>query len=190
MALPVTVKTLDAEHVSRFQAELSLSDARPLYFCDTDGTRAGILWYVRRVTKDKVDPQVAAREAEQMGLIDNPFWRAATDYIEGRKPAPAVPPQPPAPGAAPAAPAGPVAFRLGRARAGPEVADAAPAPASSARSGDPAAWQSYAAMMITGLGLPLAYWGRASLPSFRGRARASLAAPARRAKSLPSSSDE
>ncbi len=207
VALPITVKNLDADHVSRFNSELSLSDARPLYFCDTDGTRAGILWYVRRMTKEKMDPQVASREAEQMGQIDKAFWRAASAYLESLKPVASPAPSEPDPAGAPkpntgSQPDDPKAkpsssgankpLASAATEPGTIVADAESNPAESnatASASDPTAWRSYAALMITGLVVPLAYWSRASLPSLRSLRRASLAAPARRSKSLPSSSD-
>ena len=87
MALPISLKTVDSKHLDLFSAELSLSEARPLYFCDTDGDRAGVLWYLRRITVDKVDPQDASREAQEMGLRDKEFWLAASKYLESLKPA-------------------------------------------------------------------------------------------------------
>ena len=44
------------------------------------------------------------------------------------------------------------------------------------------------ALVVTGLGVPLAYWSRTALPSIR--ILASLPAPARRPRSLPAASDE
>ncbi len=101
VALPIGVKTVDDDLVSRFNFELSLSNARPLYFCDTDGTRAGMIWYIRRMTVDKVDPQVANREAEELGLSDKAFWLAASTYLETQKPAPRPSPVAPRPADSP-----------------------------------------------------------------------------------------
>ncbi|MBV8385109.1 MAG: hypothetical protein JOZ63_21170, partial [Planctomycetaceae bacterium] len=118
VALPIGLKTLDLDHVARFNFELTLADARPLYFCDTDGNRAGALWYIRRMTVDKFDPQAATREAEDLGLTDKGLWRAVTTLLEGIKPegppqgaAPAPPPvaAPAPPPPAPSQPAAPVA---------------------------------------------------------------------------------
>ena len=36
VALPISLKTVDSKHLDLFSAELSLSEARPLYFCDTE----------------------------------------------------------------------------------------------------------------------------------------------------------
>ena len=90
IALPISLKTIDREHLARFNFELSLGDARPLYFFDGDGDRAGTLWYLRRVTVDRVDSQIAHREAEELGLTDQAFWTAATSFLtrpEGARPA-------------------------------------------------------------------------------------------------------
>ena len=65
VALPMNLETIDADHVARFQFEIGSADARPLFFFDSDGSRPGSLWYIRRLTVDKVDPQIARREAEE-----------------------------------------------------------------------------------------------------------------------------
>ncbi len=201
VALPISLKTVDREHVARFHFELSLTEARPLFFCDTDGTRAGVLWYIRRVTVDKVDPLIARRDAEELGLNDTKFWRAAEDHLDAirrsESPAPAPAPKEdakkldstPSPTPAPAptsdtnAPAAP--------NAGPSPTASngeSPNPFSDER--DDSAWKPFAAMVVTGLGVPLAYMGRNALPySFSAFARASLPGPRRLPKSLPSGSD-
>ena len=80
-SLPITLKTIDAEHLAKFQTELADASGRPLYFCDTDGNRAGILWYIRRITVDKVDAQVAEGDAADLGLVDPQWRKAANDYV-------------------------------------------------------------------------------------------------------------
>ena len=82
IALPINLKSIDKAHASRFNFELALSDARPLYFFDTDGTRAGTFWYIRRITLDRVNSQIAHREAEELGLSNPDYWLAATRYLE------------------------------------------------------------------------------------------------------------
>lgn len=193
VALPITDKTLDSDHVTRFNLELALADARPLYFCDSDGSRAGALWYIRRLTQDKIDPEVAGSEAEELGLTDKALWQAASRYLEALKKderGSAVAPQAAAPedSSKPSAPE----TRTEQPANDPSAA----APTSVATTSpdepvghDPTALGSCAALMVTGLGIPLAYWSASSLPSFRGLTRASLPAPARRSKSLPSGSD-
>jgi protein tyrosine phosphatase (PTP) superfamily phosphohydrolase (DUF442 family) len=122
ISLPISLNTLDRDHVSRFEFEISLADARPLYFFDTDGNRAGMLWYVHRMTdgKDSYDAEEAMRQAGEVGLVAEGFRKAARTYLESLKkaagptPAPAAAPgepaQPPAVGGSaslPPRPAGP-----------------------------------------------------------------------------------
>lgn len=197
VALPLGLKNVDSVHVARFNAEITEANARPLYFCDTDGTRAGVLWYIRRMTVDKVDPQVARREAEELGLSDKPFWGAATVYLDRLKPAPAEAanaPEPPKPDE-PAVPT-PAAGSEAMVSPPPAVTDISQIPYESynienLNPRDTTGWRSYAALVVTGLGVPLAYWTRSSIPSsLRMLTRASLGAPARQPKSLPAASDE
>ena len=65
----------------RFDFEIAASEARPLYFFDSDGTRSGALWYIRRIATDRVDQQVARREAEELGLSNQTYWAAVTKYV-------------------------------------------------------------------------------------------------------------
>jgi protein tyrosine phosphatase (PTP) superfamily phosphohydrolase (DUF442 family) len=227
VALPVSLKALDPEHVARFNDEIASADARPLFFFDSDGSRAGALWYIRRVTVDRVDPQIARREAEQLGLVDKTAWLTATQYVETLKTAKADP------GNARSSPrsqdgpattsANPEATDRGRASSGRERTDAIDAPrtfqdfldevaATAERSSPKAAnatpperqsderkrsdsapspssdtmvWRPFAAMLLTGLSIPLAYWTRTLVPDLLSKARASLPAPAQRPRSLP-----
>ena len=66
--LPISLSTVDRDHVSRFVFEISLADARPLYFFDTDGKRAGMLWYLHRMTdkNENYDSEEASRQAEEL----------------------------------------------------------------------------------------------------------------------------
>ena len=79
--VPVSVKTIDRDHVDRFQFEVADGGARPLFFFDSDGARAGALWFIRRILVDHVDSQTARREAEELGMADNAAWLAATSYV-------------------------------------------------------------------------------------------------------------
>ena len=165
-----------------------------------------MLWYLRRITVDKVDPQDASREAQEMGLRDKEFWLAASRYLESLKPAksePALPPpvgEPAAdkPGEAKPADVPPTSSleptlkvlnaAIVAAMELPEAEEVVPEESDGSLQ-DSAAWRPLAALMITGLGAPLAYWGRSGFP-IRSLARASLPAPARRPKSLPGASGE
>jgi protein tyrosine phosphatase (PTP) superfamily phosphohydrolase (DUF442 family) len=232
VALPISVKTVDTDHLAHFHLELAMADARPLYFFDTEGTRAGVLWYIRRLTLDKVDPQIASREAEELGLSkeNKEFWQAAQGFLEKpnrakpvpelskAEPAPVPVPTPtpvpapapeaasnvstplpettaeppadakvePAPTGKPEAAIAPVSLD---ALAGLTPIKAVPPAQASAPAHDPTAWRSYAAMVLTALGVPLAYLGRTGLHRRRVR-KASLPGPARKPRSLPAASGE
>jgi hypothetical protein len=105
VSLPISLTTVDRDHVARFEFEISLAEARPLYFFDTDGNRAGILWYVHRMTdgKESYDAEEALRQAGEIGLVEESFKKAAQTYIVHLK-KPVTPPPPAAPAAPAAAP--------------------------------------------------------------------------------------
>jgi protein tyrosine phosphatase (PTP) superfamily phosphohydrolase (DUF442 family) len=258
VALPMNLRTIDRDHVDRFQFELAAVEARPLFFFDSNGTRAGALWYIRRIVADKVDPQMARREAEELGLVDGAAWLAATDYVakagsphatsssnssEARATSPLVavlepPPsgtpaseradssshsteatrpdsspsgprladQPPShgealpiPGARPSrplrpeaggTPALPATASVSAASASGAAVEPSPSSADPSKFDDTTAWHPFAAMVITGLSLPLAYWSRSIVPTILTKTRASLPAPALRPKSLRAGSGE
>ncbi len=231
VALPINLRSLDHDRLARFQFELAAPEARPLFFFDSDGSRAGALWYIRRVTQDRVDPQLARREAEDIGLRAQGDWQSATDYIRtleaaGPRPTPtrtgsAAPSRAPAAGSTQS---GPMARRpVDDARGASDVdprplpaatadapgarsnpsdppvgrltksASAAPRPAPPIGSGsspEPLNWRPFAAMVVTGLSLPLAYLTRTAIPEAIARARASLPGPGPRRRSLPHESGE
>jgi Putative phosphatase (DUF442) len=213
VALPINLKSLDADRLARFQFELAAPEARPLFFFDSDGTRAGALWYIRRVTLDHVDPQLARREAEDIGLKDKTSWRAATAYVDRLEAAKAHPAatrtgaadSPATPGA-PSEPSHPADHRAQSdanrsdsprpsdpsvASRASEEAEKATAvarqfPMTDASAGQESVnWRPFAAILLTGLSLPLAYLTRTAVPAAIARARASLPAPAPRRRSLP-----
>jgi protein tyrosine phosphatase (PTP) superfamily phosphohydrolase (DUF442 family) len=195
IALPITLKTIDREHLARFNFELALSDARPLYFFDRDGARAGTLWYLRRVTVDRINTEIARREAEELGLSEPAYWAAATNFLsqpEGRRGQTSAA----AESAKTIVPSGdkqgsttPPVLELPRTTATGAAPFMGPsAPASSAVADSPS-WKSFATLLMTGITFPLACWGRAAVPTILARTRASLPAPARRPRSLPPASD-
>jgi protein tyrosine phosphatase (PTP) superfamily phosphohydrolase (DUF442 family) len=225
--LPVSVAAIDRERVDRFQFEVGAGEARPLFFFDSDGTRAGALWYIRRMTLDKVDAQTARREAEELGLTDKNAWQAAAGYLNklseprsaakpdassapaektsaaaviresssehsasaksadsliSQGPAASVPTAPRAtePTGSFTPPASePIADNtLDASTPAPALTDTARGPAI-----DPQSWRPFAAMVVTGLSVPLAFWTRSVVPSIIYRNSASLPAPEPRAKS-------
>ncbi len=241
IALPIGKKTIDRDHVARFNYEMAAADSRPLFFFDSAGSSAGALWYIRRVTIDRVDQQIARREAEELGLGDEAYWLAAANYIASvsespataasnpaaNRPAPATakgaalapgddrktatPPSPAAerknsppqktaspPANVPTSPrtaAGPVSLVQKDTTPSKPGAPSTSTPGlpptepASPFSSDPNAWRPLAAMVVTGLSLPLAFCCRAVVPSMVAKAWASLPAPGLRQKSLPSRSD-
>jgi protein tyrosine phosphatase (PTP) superfamily phosphohydrolase (DUF442 family) len=221
VALPISLKSIDRAHVDRFHFEVAAGEARPLFFFDSDGTRAGAFWYIRRITSEKIDHQIARREAEELGLTDKRYWAAATNYVAGlggpRTTATSADPgQSSAPsasssqtdqnqaqaGARPTAAQVPATPEVSQSKA--DTGKVAPARASAASNtqGDQTvprransitssapdltlAWRPLAAMVLSGLALPLAYWSRTLTPTLLSKARASLPGPAHRPKSLP-----
>ncbi|GAC1465848.1 MAG: hypothetical protein NVSMB9_05820 [Isosphaeraceae bacterium] len=204
--LPISLKTVDTMHVDRFEFELTVAGGRPLYFCDTDGTRAGVMWYIHRVLVDKIDPMVARRDAEELGLTDDSFREAATRFIESRNttetpaPKPAPVPSDPSKGSVGQTkpnrnPATEEPINADLPRLPVPASDSLVSPGAAAGVGrpsvDPTAWKSLAAMMVTGLGVPLAYLSRSTIPtSLRALARASLPGPRRAQRSLPPASGD
>lgn len=83
--LPMTAETLDETLVKRFNEELALSENRPLYFFDSDGSRAAVLWYLHQVAVDDVDELTARREVEELGPRDESLWAAAQAFLRQRK---------------------------------------------------------------------------------------------------------
>lgn len=184
IALPVTARGIDAELLKRFDRELAQTDARPLFFCDGDGSRPAVLWYLHRVLTEKADRQSARREAEALAPIDPAFDRAAATLIESLDPpkpaatAAAVEPAEVVPAEEPAAPREIEASE-------PTTTPADPAPVASFEAAD---LRPYVALAMAVLGVPLAFFGRSGLGMIRIRTRASLPAPRRSPKSLPPSS--
>ena len=182
VALPVAVKGINADLLKRFDRELAQADARPLYFCDADGTRPATLWYLRRVSVDKFDRPTALREARGLGALYGPFLSAADAYLDSLNP-----PQAASAAAASVAPK-PAAVAVPASAPEPTVETAPAPPPGSVSAVDAGSWQPFVALALTALGVPVAYWGRSAF-SFRSIRRASLPGPGPRPKALPPSSD-
>lgn len=201
--LPTPIDQLNPDSFRRFQEEIDQAGARPLYFCDADGSRAAALWYAYRIQHDKVNPTIARRDAEIVGPL-SPESRAKAESLALVPPpptseTPAAPAPAPAPATSPAptesnTPPSPVTDTANPADV-PATASASDAePVASTPSPDiptdPTAWRPYAALFLSILVVPLAYWSSSSLSLGRSaRARASLAAPSRKLRSLPAESD-
>lgn len=212
IALPIDLASIDAKSISRFNFEIAAGEARPTFFFDSNGGRAGALWYIKRMISDKVDHPIARREAEEIGIASQSDWAAASAYVaqNGVIPRPAAPSSPSSPAKAkvenqaasdpaaasahprptPAASVTPETPRATLSAITPEPPAAASESSDPGIPGEPAAWRPFAAMILTGLSLPLAYWSRAMAPALIDRARASLPAVAPRPRSLPAGSGE
>ena len=225
VALPISLKTIDRAHVDRFHFEVAAGEARPLFFFDSDGTRAGALWYIHRIANDRIDHQIARREAEELGLTDKNYWAAATNYVAalggprttatsadpGQSPSlspvtvndsqtdqnqtradesQTATPVPKSRQQSSQSTANPAAAAPTQASTAPDTQLKQPAPSrpDSVAAAAPDltfAWRPLAAMVVSGLALPLAYWSRTLTPTLLSKARASLPGPAHRPKSLP-----
>ncbi|MEW4566500.1 hypothetical protein AB1L88_01405 [Tautonia sp. JC769] len=235
--LPMTPGIIDSTLVGRFEEEIALESARPLFFCDADGSAAAALWYIHRIKVDRTDSERARRDAERIAPISPSLMIAAQAFLNGQpvaavaQPEPEIPPlmvetgfdveielspTEPSPAIADPAPATdlPAAVADASTHAIATAADPAdppiepePAAPKGAETSiaevfedpfarpepapvDPKSWGPYAALFLTILAIPLAYWGSSNLPTgFRTKVRASLTGPARRPASLPPSSD-
>jgi protein tyrosine phosphatase (PTP) superfamily phosphohydrolase (DUF442 family) len=201
--LPLPIDQIDPATFKRFQEEIELAGARPLYFCDADGSRAAALWYAHRIVTDKVDHSLARRDAEIVGPL-TPEARAKAEALTALPsiPLPAITPSPsPEPAAAASNPPAdsPEAAASASNPAPDPAAPPAEVPTASADLTsnplastddppvrDPRAWRPYAALFLSILVIPLAYWSSGTLSvSRREKAPASLEARERKLRSLP-----
>ncbi|WP_435007102.1 fused DSP-PTPase phosphatase/NAD kinase-like protein [Tundrisphaera lichenicola] len=217
LSLPIVADRLDSTRLARFDDLISRSENHPVYFCDTDGTRAGLVWYLHLRTVDGVDPLSATQRSEDVGLTPTQAGIAEA-YLAGQKsrsntdPIPATGTTPKvvenavvdsvAPSALPSTPAGPAPAP---APASPPVSADRPTPpmlpgehrpqASNKpdldRFREPMAWRPVAALVLAGVGVPLAYWSKTALSGLHLNRRklASLPGSARRSLSGPAGSD-
>ena len=215
LPLPFAVDPINPARLDRFNEVLAQANIRPIYFCDGDGRRAGLAWYLRLRLSDKVDAASARKQAEKIGLVaaDLPGadrFLADRTVVPGRVTSASAAPrvtwgdlEPVAPAPAPApAPAvvvvsEPAIVAAMIPPAGPVTLPPTPSlPSIESRSGvgrdQPfdrnASWRPVAALVLSGLGVPLAYWSRTALGQMRTPRRASLTAKGNGPrKALPSS---
>ena len=80
--LPVESDQIDKpEILAQFAAEIAKDPARPIYFFDTDGSRASVLWYLHMVAYQNASPESAKRTAGDIGPKNSVFWSKATAAI-------------------------------------------------------------------------------------------------------------
>ena len=58
--------------------------AKPVHSTSSTPTErcAGTLWYIRRIAVDRVNNEIARREAEDLGLNNPDYWLTARSYLE------------------------------------------------------------------------------------------------------------
>ena len=181
---PSRPEGINADLLKRFDRELAQSDARPLYFCDADGTRPAALWYLHRVVTEKADRQAARREAEALAPIDRGLRPGRRDLARIPRTAQGRPPHrnqaapPPVDASEPRPPSA-----IAPPRRGPSAATAArsPSPHSTPPHGGRTGRSRWRA------GRPARVLGRSGLGHLPVK-RASLPAPRRSPRSLPPSS--
>lgn len=201
VAIPFVVDPINPTRLARFNDLIAQSDQRPLYFCDADGRRAGLIWYLRLRAVDHEDPASARLKADELGLLAAdvdvaeqflklnitmdtlPITPIAVQPSEAIDPPVAL--TAPVAVAAAATPHAVTAFEQEPAPTFPERKKSAP---SFDPLGKGTSWKPAAALVLSGLGVPLAYWSGSNLLQKRAPRRASLTArkPGPR-KALPSS---
>lgn len=133
-------------------------------------------------------------------MKDQAAWQSVTGYVQRLEAAKAHPAPATRSGAAdPGVPTAPTSTAAGQTTSdvdskltnprdvkaeGPSKTASLAPPADSFSARDLMTWRPLAAMLFTGLSLPLAYWTRTSIPEAIARARASLPGPGPRPRSL------
>ena len=219
ISLPIVADHLAAARVARFEDLIAQASHRPIYFCDVNGTRAGLLWYLHLRSVVGEDRESARQKAEELGM-DVATLKHADAYLAGQKAHAransnrdlalraevdrSAAHQDPIPGPPSSASSTPV-------NAAPPVIptpeppltlpDSPPAPMTPGEENprvttttgevyrEPSGWKVLAAFVLTGLGVPLAYWSKTAISGSRAVRRASLPAAARRSISGPAGSD-
>lgn len=195
VALPISISPINLTRVNRFNDLLAQADQRPLYFCDGEGRRAGLLWYLHLRSQDHLDASQAQPKAELIGLLPkdvetaerflklnfaNASGPSSSTEIEPKLMAavlpqtlavPALPPTPAPDSIAPQSyPDIPISIYVE-----PAKPKAVVVRSDEVSAGQPS-WKPVAALVLSGLGVPLAYWSRSTLSRGRGPRRASLTA--------------
>ena len=210
ISLPIVANRLDSSRLARFDDLISQIDNRPLYFADSDGTRAGLLWYVHLRLVNQEDSQSATSKSEELGLTATE-QKQAEAYLATAKPraksamakvalvpAPAPPAtapgsnSPPVPAALPVSPATAPSITTPPVKPGVDesVPPMLPGEERPQALHDSSLTKPVAAIVLTGIGVPLACWSRSAFSVARSnRKRASLPGPAPRSPDALASSD-
>jgi len=88
VAIETTPEKLSSA-IEQFNATVADSARHPIYVCDEDGTRAGVIWYLHFRTADSLNDDSARVRARPLGLSEEgdearAFAVAAQRYLESR----------------------------------------------------------------------------------------------------------
>ncbi len=202
--LPIQRDQLDLDTIKWFEQEINYKPARPLYFCDSDGTTSALVWYLYRVLIEEHDPDRALASAQQIATLSESDLEFAASLIEGlRGKVPAAEIS----ASSPEAPSNSTAVQestsvneeveenslpgdLATASTAEVFANPFAEPEKPKAASTLTAWKPFAALALSIFVVPMAYWSGFKLPwKSRRRARASLQGPRRQPQSLPDSSD-
>lgn len=90
-SLTVTPETIGQDLVNEFNRVVSEPSNRPLFVYDTNGARAGAMWYLHFRTADSLTDEEARLRAGRFGLKDKgddaqiQLWTAVQKYLADRK---------------------------------------------------------------------------------------------------------
>ncbi len=220
ISLPIEKSKISSVRLARFDDLVTQAANRPIYFCDRDGSVAGLVWYLHLRTKLGESDDSAAQKVEDLGF--DPELKGIADRFLDEKPAeprtadrrpivsvtspsadhdpavaaPADQATPPASNTPPILPTPEPPLELPdsppQPMLPPEIKLQASLESSRLDPGsfrDPSTWKAVAAFVLTGFGVPLAYWSKTAISGSRGVRRASLPGAERRSLSGPARSD-
>jgi protein tyrosine phosphatase (PTP) superfamily phosphohydrolase (DUF442 family) len=87
ISLPITAQTIDAATTEQFNQIVDEAKHRPIFIHDSTGSRTGSMWYLHRVTVDKIPDDRARSQAARIGLKDSDteLWLAIQRYLAEKK---------------------------------------------------------------------------------------------------------
>ena len=192
VALPFVLDPISLKRFSSFLEVINRGGQHPIYFCDNNGRRAGLLWYLKLRYQDHESSDSAQVRAEEVGFQAADL-AVAEQFLKMNVAMGLLPIAPLTVMASPSEPELSVALLSKAARSAQIPAESEPSgqtysPRQKAPFSRSASWKPITALVLGGLGVPLAYWSRAGFWQNRSPRRASLTARALRPhKSLPSS---
>jgi uncharacterized protein (TIGR01244 family) len=83
--IPFSTQMPDPAAVDRFLTTIQLPGAEPAFIHCAGGSRAAMMWLVKRVLVDHWDIDRATKEATDLGLASEPLKKFAIEYINTHK---------------------------------------------------------------------------------------------------------